>query len=325
MTGKTAFRWITAFVIAVISLWGGLAMWYQLPSTQSVRIIVLVAWTLISGLAIRSLAVKSRNVLTAGVWLIACAALLIWWAQIKPKSDRNWAPEVSHIVSGTVSGGMLDLDNIRDFVWRTTDDYTERWISQSYDLSKLSTVDAILSTWGMDAIAHLLVSFGFSDGRHLVFSVEIRKETHEEFSNVAGLFKDYELAIIAATERDIVQLRTSVRREDVSLYPIDLTPEQARKLLLSYVETANNLQNNPKFYHTISANCTTVVFDAARQLWPNLGWDWRIILSGYLPDYLADQSLLLWNPLPADLSQYAAITQKGQDAASDYSTAIRQH
>jgi hypothetical protein len=68
-----------------------------------------------------------------------------------------------------------------------------------------------------EAIAHTIISFGFADGQRLAFSIETRKERHEGFSSVAGFFKQFELAIVAADERDVIRVRSNVRGEDVRL------------------------------------------------------------------------------------------------------------
>ena len=52
----------------------------------------------------------------------------------------------------------------------------------------------------------------------MVFSVEIRRQSNETFSEIGGFFKEFELIVIAAEERDIVRLRTNVRREKTYLY-----------------------------------------------------------------------------------------------------------
>ncbi len=123
-------------------------------------------------------------------------------------------------------GSLITLDNVRNFRWRSGSDYTVRWENRRYDLDRTESVDLVLSTWGMPAIAHTLVSFGFSDGQRVVFSVEIRKERHEQFSELGGFFKQFEFSVVAADERDIIYVRTAVRGEQVSLYPIRM-PRQA--------------------------------------------------------------------------------------------------
>ncbi|MEP2435862.1 MAG: DUF4105 domain-containing protein, partial [Roseibium sp.] len=174
-------------------------------------------------------------------WLALLASGLIvagWYQTITPQQDRDWAIDVSRGVKARVAGDQVMLSDIRDFNWTSADDADPRWITRSYDLSKLETVDMITSVWDSPDIAHLLVSFGFSGGDHIVFSAEIRREANESFNEIGGFFRQFELVLIGATERDIVKLRTNYRKEDVSVYPVELSPEQRRTMFLSFVELA---------------------------------------------------------------------------------------
>src|SRR5690606_25198874 len=128
--------------------------------------------------------------------------------------------------------------------------------------------------------------FGFDDGRFLAFSVEIRRERDEEFSEWAGFFKQYELSIIAADERDIVRVRSNVRGEDVTLYRLTLDASQRRALFVAYVEEANRLAATPRFYDTVTTNCTTLVYRLARPIIGHLPLDRRLLQTGLLPEYL---------------------------------------
>jgi hypothetical protein len=220
------------------------------------------------------------------VLALAFVALAVWWLSLKPSNDRDWADEVSRPLRGSVQGSRVTLRNIRDFDWRGDTDYTARWHDGTYDLDTLASVDMALSYWMGPAIAHTLVSFGFTDGRHVVFSVEIRRERGEAFSTVGGFLKQFELAIVAAEERDILHVRAGPRGEQVFLYPIRMPVPAMRALFRSYVARANRLADEPRFYHTLTANCTTLVYDMVRPLVPGLPLDIRLILSGYLPEYL---------------------------------------
>src|SRR5215472_9618548 len=55
-----------------------------------------------------------------------------------------------------------------------------------------------MSYWMGEAIAHTIISFGFDNGERLASSIETRKESDESYSSIAGFFKQYELAIVAA-------------------------------------------------------------------------------------------------------------------------------
>jgi hypothetical protein len=124
-------------------------------------------------------------------------------------------------------------------------------------------VDLIMSYWAGEAIAiaHTIVSFGFDDAAKLAISIETRKESHEVYTSVAGFFKQYELAVVAADERDVLRVRSNVRGEHVRIYRLRMTPANALVLPREYVQKANGLAQAPHFYNTLTSNCTNPVFD----------------------------------------------------------------
>jgi hypothetical protein len=315
-----AGRGILLLAVLLFGAWGALALWYQGGAWRIPLVAGWLAWLLFLLWTMRG---KMRRAIM--LCLLSFAGLLLWWWSLQPRLDRVWAADVAHIVSGEVDGSVVTLDNVRDFEWRSETDFTPRWSQEQYNLAEITGADVVLSYWGIDAIAHTLVSFGFEDGRRVVFSVEIRREEDESFSSVAGFFKDYELSLIASQERDILFLRTNVRGEDTYLYPLDLPREALQALFLHYVETGRELSRQAQWYNTLTANCTTVVFDLARLIEPGIPMDWRILLSGYLPGYLIDQGVLAWDVPEAEARRRAAISARANAAPSGipYSSAIR--
>jgi hypothetical protein len=121
---------------------------------------------------------------------------------------------------------------------------------------------------------------------HVVFSVEIRRKAHQQFSELGGFFKEFELSIIAAEELDAVRLRTNVRGERVHLYRLRLPRTAMRRLFLGYVQAANDLVTHPRFYHTVTVNCTTLVYQMMRRIVGRLPLSYRLLYPGYMPEYV---------------------------------------
>ena len=68
---------------------------------------------------------------------------------------------------------------------------------------------------------------------------------------------------------------------------------EAQALFKEYLRKADELAKEPKWYNTLSSNCTTLVFDMAQAVsQQQLPSDYRLLASGYLPDYLYDLKAL---------------------------------
>lgn len=316
---------ITVLLLACYGL-AAVALWFQMP--EGFKLVVPGVFTAFGLFMIAAfLSAEDDRWLVFGLSFLPLVLALIWWSRIEPSNDRTWAPELTHTMTAQLDGSNVTIENVRNFTWRSLEDFDAHWEQKSYNLDQLQTVDAALSYWGLDKIAHVLVSFGFEDGRHLVFSVEIRKELGEAFSQIGGFFKQFELSLIAATEEDILYLRTNVRDplEDVYLYPLDLEKQTMRSLFLSYVQLGNKLAEEPVWYNTLTANCTTVIYRLVRSFNPDQGFDFRFVLSGGLPEYLDETDMLKWDKPRGDVRSRAAVSAKAQAIrpGQSYSKVIR--
>jgi len=324
MLGRAALFVLAGLVTFVSGAWGALALWYQLPGGVAWRTLGSVAWSL-AVIALAVLAISRRSWLPLGAYVLLYAALLLWWSTIAPSNQRIWADDVSELLSGTVDGSQVTLNHVRDFTWRSDTDYDVRWETRHYDLDHLVSADAVLSYWSSKSIAHAMISFGFDDGRHVVFSVEIRKERGEQFSAIGGFFKQFETILVAADENDIIRVRTNARGEDDYLYPLRMDKPAMRALFLSYVRAANGLVDAPAFYNTITSNCTTLVYRMAKLIEPGLPRDIRLLATGYLPEYLYKVGALDHAFTVEQWRQRARITERARRIApgEDFSRVIR--
>ncbi|HEY4529862.1 MAG TPA: DUF4105 domain-containing protein [Luteimonas sp.] len=311
--GTRIWRALRAALVVAVTAWGALALWFQLPGPWPLRALVIGGWCALGFVAILRPARLHRR--APGVaFALAFIAMLGWWSTLTPSHQRVWADDVARLLEAEVDGSRLTLHNVRNFEWRSETDYTPRWETRSYDLDRLESADLFLSYWMGPQIAHTLVSFGFDDGRQLVFSLEIRKERHEGFSAIGGFFRKFEQVIIAADERDIVRTRSNVRGEEVYLYRLRMQPEQLRALLLGYIDSAAELRRAPRFYNTLVSNCTTIIFELARRIAPTLPLDYRLLLSGHFAEYVHDQGGLTPGYDFAELQALGHINARALDA-----------
>jgi Domain of unknown function (DUF4105) len=304
--------------------WETLAVYYASLSGAPPRHVLatLVALgSLASLLAIRPKRYKF------GVFALIFAITLAWYFSIQPSNNRDWAMDCSVLPWVEIQGNRMRVHNLRDFEYRTETDFTPIWRDRSYDLDRIQSVDFSLCFWGSKAIAHGIVSFGFSDGQYLAFSIETRREKTETYSAVQGFFRQYELIYIMADERDVIRLRTNYRnpKEDLYLYHTRCTPTEAREVLLSYIESVNSLRQNPEWYNALTTNCVTSIVPHARAGRPTAHYTWQTMLAGYAARQAYDNGNLDDSMPFEQLEARSHINPAAQaaDNAPDFSQRIR--
>ena len=311
------------FYVAALGLvaWGALALHFAGPPWGT-RVLPLV-WA-VGTIAI--LAVVRPFRAKAALFAVATAALLFWWSTLRPSNDRNWQPDVARAPYGELDGDRLTLHNVRNFDYRSETDFTERWETRTYDLSKLDRLDFFMSYWGSPSIAHTIMSWAFTDGQHLAVSIETRKEVGETYSAVAGFFRQYELYYVAADERDVIRLRTNYRGENVYLYPLRTPRDRVRRALLGYVEAMNRLAKAPEFYNAATGNCTTTIRTNLEHIGAAMPFDWRYLVNGYLNELLYEKNVVDTSR-PLDAWKQASLIDeraKAADQDPDFSRRIRE-
>ena len=316
----------------LVSMWLAMALWIQQPLPNILNVVVMVLWFLLSIAVVlsRFKALHFRHK-TLKVAYFTCFALgLVWYFNIPAQQDRDWAPEVAKQLYYEQSGSIITLHNVRNFAWHSESQYTERWETRRYDLNQITGINVITSYWMGPQIAHTLISFDFNNQAPLVFSIEIRKEKTEQFSAVGGFFRQFELSLIAADEHDIVYTRSNVRGEQVYFFPIShMLKQDMQSLFMAYLQQADALKNQPNWYNSLTSNCTTIIYGMAKKISKShLPLDYRLIASGYLPNYLYDIKALShqWN-MPT-WYQHAhvnpRVSQHANLSSSEYSLLIRQ-
>ena len=286
------------------------------------------AFGLIGAAALVALVMRRWRRPALGVFLACFAALLAWWATLRPSNERDWTADAALLPYAELDGELATVRNIRNFDYRSESDFTPRYYDRTFDLRKLESVDLFAAYWMGPHIAHTILSFGFEGGEQLAVSIETRKEKHESYSALGGFFRQYELMYVVADERDVIRLRTNYRKdppEDVFVYRLHGPAENGRRVLREYLRKINALRSEPEFYNTLTANCTGNIWLHSRVNPGHLPFSWKLLASGHVPEYL-HQAGKLDTRVPFDqLARASRINARAQaaDQAADFSRRIR--
>lgn len=211
----------------------------------------------------------------------ALALLLAYFFCVPATNGKVWQHSWSRLPSVEIDGNRVVVHDVRSFLYRTERDYDVRYVTRQFDLDRLATLDFAVSHWdGMEQIAHTMLSFGFDDGQFLALSVETRLPEGVEQNSVAGLYRQFNLIYILADEDDLFALRTNYRKEDMYLYRINISREALKKVFLGFLEKADSLNRKPRFYNTVTANCTTELVDTFKYYLGVRRWQWTPLFNG---------------------------------------------
>ena len=269
-------------VLVLLVLWATLAIYYSNLPWSWLRLGAALAFL---GFAIWALWMRCtprKWLAFAGVFV----AVLVWWILIPASHDRPWRPEVAVMPRATIDGDHVRITGVRNFDFRSRDDFTARYETRDVALSHLIGVDFFVSYWKVGPVGHTFVSFIFDNAPPLSISIETRPEVGEGFDPLASMFKQFELIYVVGDERDVVRLRTDFRDEDVYLYRILTSPEHARRLFLVYLGRINELADRPEFYHLLSNSCTINIVRYANAAGRTGSFDFRHFLNGFVDGYL---------------------------------------
>ena len=311
------------------TIWAVLAVYFGDSHSSIVQTSVASAFGLFGLVTLVSLGFARWRKRLLVAYSILFVAILGWWLfAINPSNERQWQPDLAKLPFATFDGDRVTIHDIRNVDYRSELDFSPAYYTKTFDLNKLEGIDLFAVYWMGPAIAHTIMSFNFGDKDHLAVSIEARKELNEGYSTIKGFFRQYELIYIVADERDVVRLRTNYRKdpiENVYLYPLHPPKENARRLFLEYIRKINELHEKPAFYNTLLDNCTTAIWFNTRVNPKHLPFSWKILLSGYVPEYLYESGGLNTRIPFEQLQQQAHINSLAQaaDQSPDFSQRIR--
>src|SRR5262245_11121698 len=224
------------------------------------------------------------------VLLGVAAVFLVWWFLQKPSHNRDWDPTVAVLPRAVRERDAVTIENIRNFEYRSLDDFTPRYETRTFHLANLSGLDLIFFNWGLPWMSHPVFVFDFGpDGRTCV-SIEVRYRKGQDFSILRSFYRQQELIFVVADERDVILRRTKYgERQEAHLYRFNTSGEELRNVFLDYIDAINRLYETPRWYHGLCANCTTTFYRLPHS---RCRFDWRVLANGRLDQALYEDGRL---------------------------------
>ena len=132
--GRALLATLRVLFQALLMLWAALAIYYSELDGEPLRLGLAAAFALGTVGAFLLLPNPRRTLLGFGA---AFAAVLLWWLSIEPSNGRDWQPEVAVLPYATQDGDLVTLHNVRNFDYRTEQDFTARYDDRTFDLRQL--------------------------------------------------------------------------------------------------------------------------------------------------------------------------------------------
>ena len=305
--------------------WATLAIYYSNLPSAALRLALALVFAAVT----IWLLWLSRDRRAFVVFVVLFLGVVAWFLSISPSHDRPWRPEVAVMPRATIDGDRVHITGVRNFEYRSVNDFTVRHEEREVQLSHLTAIDFFVSYWSKGLIGglvgHTFLSFIFDNASPLSISIETRPEVGEGFNPLASLFKQFELIYVVGDERDLVRVRTNFREETVYLYRLNASPDDARRLFMVYLKRINELADRPEFYQLLSNSCTINIIRYANAAGRRGRFDIRHLLNGLIDSYLY-HSGRVDTTLPFDeLRRRSQINEAAQAAndAPDFSERIR--
>ena len=271
----------------------------------------------------------------AGLILILVVMALSWaffrHLGLRPSNDRSWVNDNERLTTAEFDDGKVTIRNVRDFEWRSNRDFDKRWVDIEINLDDVSKIWFVLEYFDPSRrqMAHTIMSFEMSDGTRLACSIEVRRERGERYHPVKGLFRQYELIYVWATERDVIGVRTRCRKRSVThlFEAVVLGPGNERRMLESYLKRTNKLSQSPEWYNTITNTCTTNIVRHVNEVYPGrVPRAVAVLLPGLSPKLLQRNNLVKIEGTIEETLRNSIIDERAKswDGVTDFGDWIRE-
>jgi hypothetical protein len=300
----TSLATLIAVVTVPIAAWVAGALFYDVGRAGPAAGVLILIW---------AVGIVTLFVIWQPAWkpflllVVVFALFLVWWFGQRPSHARDWQPNFAILPQVSIEGGIVTMQNVRETDYRSLEDYTPIYATRVYDQSHLAGLDVLICYWGSSWMCHPIFVFDFGCDGRVCISIEVRYRVGQTYNLLRSLYRQQELCYIVCDERDAILRRTKYAEgEDVFLYRVMADEIEIQKFFLEYVERINDLLDRPRWYHGLTANCTTTIYMQRRH---EMAWDWRLLLNGRLDQMLYEHGRLDQSRPLADLRQESLLNE----------------
>jgi hypothetical protein len=274
-----------------------------------------------------------------GRLVLALAVLALLWVGyrlilVQPTNQRDWEFGMETLPHVTVDGDQVSVQHVRDFHWGADGSASPAYVDRTFDLQQLERVwfveepFTIAPFYGFTGVAHTYFVFDFAGQAPVAISVEARRARGQAYDALSGLFNTYELIYVWGTEQDLSGRRALVDRNQLYMYPVSGSIDSARRLFLDLAAESSGLETQPRFYNSVTSNCTNELAKEANRAQPgaiplNIG----LFLPGYADHFLYERGFIPHDAPFESVRQRYAITDfvAANVDQPDFSQQLRRH
>lgn len=229
----------------------------------------------------------------AALLLVAVVATLSVVAARQPSLQRAWDEDVA-VLAGVelLPDGSVRLTDIRDWHYTRDSVVSKHYLDARYDPADITGLWLYEQELGLGGlVAHTFLVFEFDErygrDRWLGLSVETRREAGEQYSLVGGMLRAFEVTHIWATERDLVTRRVEYLDYPLTRYRVDVPEEYLGRIFLQFLRETAALATEPRWYNTITTNCTSSLIRYVNQAEPGaIPRHYSSVLTGRADEHL---------------------------------------
>ncbi len=224
----------------------------------------------------------------SAIFFVSIIVFLFEVFSLEPRNDKVWEENSKILPHFTIATGTITIDNLRDWRYEKDKVISKNYYSDTFDLDKIEKMYLVFNPFSQfSAIAHSFLVFEFSDGKTVGVSVESRREEGERYSVIKGLFNKYEIWYAYGSVGDLLGAKIFYSDEDLRVYPLIVDKVLVKEVFVDMAKSAKDLESNPKFYNTVTSNCTNVLAQSANNVKKgSIPWDIARVLTGYADNHL---------------------------------------